>query len=108
MFLKEGRSVIVHAALGPDDPRIAQANARLEKIGRADRRDGILGEVLAEVVKMAVKDAGVRRIAVAGGDTSGHVTSKLGIEALEYVAPLAPGSPLCRIVARDSPLGARK
>ncbi len=104
MFLHEGRSVIIHAALGPSDPRIAQANAQLEKAGQQGERATILGKVFAGVAKMAVKEAGVRRLAVAGGDTSGHVASKLGIEALEYVGPLAPGSPLCRIVAPDTAL----
>jgi uncharacterized protein YgbK (DUF1537 family) len=101
-LLKSGRNVIVHAASGPSDPRIAQARSRLEANGGTGQRDTLLGEVLAKVVETAVNETGVRRIAVAGGDTSGHVTSKLGVEALEYLAPLAPGSPLCRIIARDS------
>ena len=40
-------------------------------------------------------DCRLKRIAVIGGDTSGHVAQSLGITALEMIAPLAPGSPLC-------------
>jgi uncharacterized protein YgbK (DUF1537 family) len=33
---------------------------------------------------------------VAGGDTSSYAARSLGVEAVEMVAPLAPGAPLCR------------
>ena len=45
----------------------------------------------------------MRRVIVAGGDTSGHGARALGIEALELVGPAAPGSPLCRAVAPGRP-----
>ncbi|CAN5713915.1 hypothetical protein BH23PLA1_BH23PLA1_40740 [soil metagenome] len=47
---------------------------------------------------------GLRRAVVAGGDTSGHATSRLGIDALEFLMPMAPGSPLCRASSRRSGL----
>jgi uncharacterized protein YgbK (DUF1537 family) len=40
--------------------------------------------------------ARLSRIAVAGGDTAGHVAGALDLFALTALAPLAPGSPLCR------------
>lgn len=39
----------------------------------------------------------VRRVAVAGGDTSSYIASQLDIQAVEMIAPAAPGAPLCRI-----------
>ena len=39
----------------------------------------------------------MQRIAIAGGDTSGHVLTVLGAQALSALAPLAPGAPLCRL-----------
>ncbi len=99
--LKAGESVIVHAATGPDDPRIAEANEKLTRSGRCAERNALLGDVLARLLSAAI-NAGVRRCAVAGGDTSGHVARTLGIESLEFIAPLAPGSPLCRARFHDT------
>ena len=36
------------------------------------------------------------------GDTSGFLANALGIEALEMVAPMLPGVPLCRVHAPGS------
>ena len=45
------------------------------------------------------------RVAViSGGDTSGHAASTLGVFALTAVAPVAPGSPLCRAHTEDTKL----
>ena len=45
----------------------------------------------------AILDASaVKRIVVAGGDSSGAVASHLGIRALTVQAGLVPGVPLCR------------
>ena len=41
--------------------------------------------------------SGLKRAATTGGDTSYYVAQSLGVEALEAIAPLAPGSPLCRV-----------
>jgi uncharacterized protein YgbK (DUF1537 family) len=38
----------------------------------------------------------VRRIVVAGGDSSGAVASHLGLYALTVAGALAPGVPLCQ------------
>ena len=38
----------------------------------------------------------LRRVAVAGGDSSGEVAAALGVQALTMSARLAPGAPLCR------------
>jgi uncharacterized protein YgbK (DUF1537 family) len=89
-YLNAGRSVIVHAALGPDDPRV-EAVRRSGVAGTASR----LGRFLASLIA----DWPVRRVCVAGGDTSGFVARELGVQSFEFVAPIAPGSPLCRIHA---------
>jgi uncharacterized protein YgbK (DUF1537 family) len=38
---------------------------------------------------------------ISGGDTSGQAASRLGIDALTAIAPLAPGAPLCRAHSPD-------
>jgi uncharacterized protein YgbK (DUF1537 family) len=90
--LSAGRHVIVHTSRGAGDPRVAAAAE-------------LLGNALGVVVKAAVSRTRVRRVLIAGGDTSGYLARTLGIEALEMVAPLTPGAPLCRAhAAPDSPV----
>jgi 3-oxoisoapionate kinase len=83
-LLKLGRSVVIFTALGPDDPEIGDARADGEAVGER------LGEAGATLLRH------VRRVVVAGGDTSGRVGRRLGLRWLDMIAPVAPGSPLCR------------
>jgi uncharacterized protein YgbK (DUF1537 family) len=88
--LDAGRSVIVHACRGPHDPRrTAMPNSSDATTARC------LGVILGRIVGRLLERGDVRRVAVTGGDTSGYVARTLGIEALEMLAPLAPGAPLC-------------
>ncbi|MCA9151195.1 MAG: four-carbon acid sugar kinase family protein, partial [Planctomycetales bacterium] len=101
--LREGHNVIVHAACGPADPRIAQVESQLTSAGRLAERNQLLGSLLAGVVQRALDERCLTRIAVAGGDTSGYVAKLLGIVSLDFVAPLAPGSPLCLARGTNAP-----
>jgi uncharacterized protein YgbK (DUF1537 family) len=92
-----GRSVVVCSAVAPDDPRIETTLGRwrdrgLEPQETRERIGGQLGRILGELLEATA----LRRVVVAGGDTSGHAVRQLGIECLEVAAPLVPGSPLCR------------
>jgi uncharacterized protein YgbK (DUF1537 family) len=97
---RSGRSVVVHTCKGPDDPRLRQsggasADARLS--GRP------LGSALGRILQAILRETDITRAVVAGGDTSGYVARELGIEALEVITPMAPGSPLCRVHAPGQP-----
>ena len=59
-----------------------------------DRR--VLGERAGRILQRVLAGSGVRRAVIAGGDTSSHAGRQLGITALTFAAPLAPGAPLCR------------
>ncbi len=48
------------------------------------------------------------RFVVAGGDTSTAAIKQLGINALEMVAPLFPGAPLCRALTPGHDLHGRE
>lgn len=61
-----------------------------------------LGTQLGRLAREAVAQAGVKRLVVAGGDTSSYAARALGIESLEMLAPLVPGAPLCRAHAPGS------
>lgn len=93
-----GRSVIVYTAAGPDDPDIARTGRSLQRMGLNDMRGSgeMLGTQLGRIGKQVVEQTGLRRMAIAGGDTSGFAVKELGIDALEMIWPAAPGAPLCR------------
>jgi uncharacterized protein YgbK (DUF1537 family) len=100
--LGQGRSVILHTVRGPDDPRIAAIrDAYGGEYGEAGRR---LGDAMGRILAAVQSASGLRRVAVAGGDTSSQSVQLLGIDALEVAARLTPGVPLCRILAAGSPL----
>jgi len=89
--LDAGHNVVVYAARGPADPLIVDARANGERVGTR----------LGRIARTVTGAARLRRVLVAGGDTSGYVARQLGIYALEMAAPIAPGSPLCRARSRD-------
>lgn len=94
--LQQGRSIILHACRGPEDPRLAATREWIARTGRpSDTRR--LGSLLGRLLRDLLERSEVRRAVVTGGDTSGYAARELGIRALETVAPFAPGSPLCRI-----------
>jgi 3-oxoisoapionate kinase len=94
-LLRAGQSVIVHTTRNGPNKRIA---ARL-KNGTANT----LGTALGKVLRGALEERRVQRLCIAGGDTSSFAARALGIEALEMIAPLTPGAPLCRASAPGSP-----
>ena len=94
-FLQNGRSVIVHTTKSGADQRIA---AKFK-----NNSAKILGTALGVVLRGALAERKVRRLCIAGGDTSSFAARALGVEALEMHAPLTPGAPLCRAFAPQSP-----
>jgi len=100
--LAAGRSVVLYTATGPADPAIAALRQTLAELGfRSEDSSRLLGEALGALTRQLVVEAGLTRVLIAGGDTSGYVTRGLGIYALECAAALAPGAPLCRASADD-------
>jgi uncharacterized protein YgbK (DUF1537 family) len=103
----EGKDPLVFTAAGPDDPAVADMTSAIEASGQSaglinDRVGAGLGRLLDRVVG----EAALTRAAIAGGDTSGHAALEMGIYALTALAPIAPGSPLCRAYS-DKPAHAR-
>jgi len=97
--LQAGRNVIVHTSRGKVNPRMADWRGRSAQV---------LGRALGRVIRAAIEHTGVKRVVIAGGDTSSYVARALGIEAVEMIAPLAPGAPLCRVRAPASPVDGLK
>lgn len=97
-ILAAGRSPLFYSARGPDDGALRGAGNGGERV--SERLAVAQGRVLRRILERAK----LRRICVAGGDTCGHVVRQLGVAAMTVVAPLAPGSPLCRAHAPGGPL----
>jgi uncharacterized protein YgbK (DUF1537 family) len=80
------RAPLIYATAEPESVRMAQ-----ERLGRA-RAGEIVEEALAACA-IAARDAGARRIVVAGGESSGAVTTALGVDRLHIGPEIAPGVP---------------
>ena len=94
--LQAGRNVIVHSTKTGANERVART--------LKGRTAQVLGSALGKVLREAVKHGSVKRICVAGGDTSSYAARAMGIDALKMVAPLTPGAPLCQAHAAGSPI----
>jgi len=78
--------VLIHAGAAPE----AVAHVQ-EALGR-ERAGALVESALAAIAKGLVA-AGVRRLVVAGGETSGAVTAALGVRALAIGPQIDPGVP---------------
>ncbi len=108
-LLAQGKSVILHTARGPNDPRINQLIDSL--VGRGESREQavhgggrLLGIRLGEIVQKILIATPVHRLLLSGGDTSSQITRVLAPDALEIEARLSPGAPLCRLISDKSHL----
>jgi uncharacterized protein YgbK (DUF1537 family) len=86
--------VLVYSTAAPGDVQAAQ-----EAVGR-DRAAGLVEHALATIAKALVAH-GVRRLVVAGGETSGAVVSALGVQALAIGPQIDPGVPWTFTVPGD-------
>ena len=90
----EGKDPLVFTAAGPDDPAVARMAAAIEACGlTAGMVNDRVGAGLGRLLDRVLREAGLARAAIAGGDTSGHATLRLGVYALTAMAPIAPGAP---------------
>lgn len=84
--LGQGKSVVLHT----------DADHRVQHTAADDAR---LGTTLGHVLRLTLQRQAVKRVVIAGGDTSGRVANALKISALEMIAPLTRGAPLCKVSA---------
>jgi 3-dehydrotetronate 4-kinase len=78
--------VLVYASAAPEEVAAAQS-----KLGR-QRAAEIVEHAMAEIAQGLVA-AGVKRLVVAGGETSGAVVNALGVQALRIGKQIDPGVP---------------
>lgn len=106
-LLASGRSVILHTARGPNDPRIeAAAQVLCDHDGmeaHAARREAgrRIGQQLGAITRAVLQTGAAERLLVSGGDSASRIVQALAPDALLMSAPLAPGAPMCRAIARE-------
>lgn len=86
--------VVISAAGTPQEVANIQKMYGIEAAGRA------IEHALALIAERLVA-AGVRRLVVAGGETSGAIVDRLGIQGFHVGAELAPGVPMLRTIGRS-------
>lgn len=95
--IAKGKSAVVHTMSVSMDA-ITQG-PKSESAFKTDTKKSsaeVLGSILGTIALKAAEQGFLRRIVIAGGDTSSFAARAMGIEAVEMVAPLSLGAPLCR------------
>ncbi|MEN9627004.1 MAG: hypothetical protein RJA10_230 [Pseudomonadota bacterium] len=85
--------VLVYATAEPADVKAVQAELGVERAGH-------LVEACLAAVAQGLVAAGVRRLVVAGGETSGAVVQALDVHGLRIGAPIDPGVPWTQALGR--------
>ena len=88
--------ILIASSAPPDSVQALQARHGVEASGRA------IEDAMASIATELVA-AGVRRLIVAGGETSGAVINRLGLRAFSIGAEIAPGVPVLRTIESGGP-----
>jgi uncharacterized protein YgbK (DUF1537 family) len=96
--LRFGRSVVIHSAIGQNDPRISRTKRLAQNLGMTSQKmANVLGQALGELARKILLASKVRRLILSGGDTAGRVTQALGIWALQVGKSVGVPAPLCYV-----------
>jgi 3-oxoisoapionate kinase len=89
-LIANGKTPLIYSASGPDSDQGKALKAIPN--GRVT-----LAKTLGGIARQLVSEFKLKRLVIAGGDTSSHALEELGIHALTMRFPLTetPGSPLC-------------
>ena len=98
--LNAGRSVVLHSSG-------ATGGAGRDRAADASTAPSI-GRFLGTAAYRILAQSAVRRVLVAGGDTSSEIARVLKIRSVEMIGELTRGSPLCRASAPGSPADGRE
>lgn len=102
-LIKQGKNVLMHTSLGNDDERVIETD-KIFKINKLHKSftAKLYGKLLGVIAKNVAAQTALKRIIIAGGDTSSYAARAMGIEAVEMIGPLTPGAPLCKVYAPNS------
>ncbi len=96
--LDAARPIVIAASGTPE--RVAALQAKLGREAAGALVEAALAEIAGDLVAR-----GVRRLVVAGGETSGAVVQRLGVEALRIGAEIDPGVPWTHATPKAAPEG---
>ncbi len=100
--LSEGQDPLVHSARGPDDPGVAGMRAAVAGAGMDETiANARIGESLGRILSRLLRETGLKRAIISGGDTSGHASRQLGLYAFTALAPTIPGAALLEAHSDD-------
>ncbi|GGN04436.1 hypothetical protein GCM10010967_44250 [Dyadobacter beijingensis] len=106
-MIRKGKSLIIHTSKSTQDERFEKSNKILKDKGLTPTdiqslTASLYGNALGQIARETAGATALKRLVIAGGDTSGIVARALGIRAVSMIAPLSPGAPLCRAFAPGS------
>jgi uncharacterized protein YgbK (DUF1537 family) len=81
-----GQTVLIYATSAPNEVKAVQQRLGVERAG------ALVEQALGDIAS-GLREAGVRRFVVAGGETSGAVVQALGVQLLHIGAQIDPGVP---------------
>jgi len=91
-----GQTVLIYATSSPEEVKAVQQKLGVERAG------AMVEDALGKIAR-GLRDAGVKRFVVAGGETSGAVVQALGVSLLKIGAQIDPGVP-ATVSGGDKPL----
>lgn len=102
-LIHEGKHPLIHTSLGNDDPRVAATDKIFKDKGFGKAATAQLyGQLLGQIARLTAEKTDLKRVVIAGGDTSSYAARAMEIEAVEMIGPLSPGAPLCLAYAPGS------
>jgi len=92
-YLDKGEAVLIYATSSPEDIKAVQNALGVEKAGH------LVETALASIARR-LRDEGVRKFVVAGGETSGAVVQALNVQMLRIGPQIDPGVPVTQSIQR--------
>jgi uncharacterized protein YgbK (DUF1537 family) len=101
--LSKGKSILLTATIGPDDPIISKTREVISELGIDKSETGkIIGKQQGLILRELLENTEIKRVCVAGGDTCSYTLRQLDIHSLELLMPITPAAPLC-LTFSDTP-----
>jgi uncharacterized protein YgbK (DUF1537 family) len=91
---KKNKTVLIYATSSPDEVKAVQRELGVEKAGH------LVEDALATIARR-LRDIGVRKFVVAGGETSGAVVQALNVRTMRIGPQIDPGVPATQSIGAD-------